>query len=142
MIEFHSENDFILEDEAFAKAWIASAIVEEGKEIGELQYNFCTDEQLYKINLEFLNHDTYTDIISFDYSQGDLVSGDIYISTERVAANSEEFKTSFKSELRRVMIHGVLHYCGYKDKTVAEKAIMRAKEEYYISKYNTQQSSN
>ena len=135
MIEFHSENDFEFEDGAFAKAWIVKVIAEEEKELGELQYIFCSDEQLHKINLEFLNHDTYTDIISFDYTVGSVISGDIYISTDRVADNAKEFKTGFKSELLRVMIHGILHYCGYKDKTVAEKAIMRAKEAYYLEKY-------
>jgi rRNA maturation RNase YbeY len=134
MIEFHTENAFELEDLAFAKAWLIRVIEEEGKELGEINYIFCDDEYLHKINVDFLNHDTLTDIISFDYSAGAVLSGDIYISTQRVADNAKDFKTAFKNELNRVMVHGILHYCGYKDKSDTDAAVMRSKEDYYIAK--------
>lgn len=134
MIEFHTENAFELEESAFAKAWLISVIQEEGKQLGEINYIFCDDNYLHKINVDFLNHDTLTDIISFDYSVGSVLSGDIYISTQRVADNAKDFKTPFKNELNRVMVHGILHYCGYKDKSEEDAALMRKKEEYYMAK--------
>ena len=84
-------------------------------------------------NIEFLNHDTLTDIISFDYTMGKLISGDIFISIDRVIENAKTFNTDFNDELNRVMIHGILHYCGYKDKTDEDKSLMRSKEDYYLS---------
>ena len=132
MISFHSENGFELKDHSVLKAWITKTIQSEKKNVGEINYIFCDDEYLLKINVDFLDHDTYTDIISFDYTQGDVVSGDIYISTERVAENATTYNTTFQTELKRVMIHGILHYCGYGDKTSDQKNIMRAKEDYYL----------
>jgi rRNA maturation RNase YbeY len=134
MIEFHKENAFELKDPAFAKAWLLKVIEEEGKQLGEINYIFCDDDYLHKINVDFLQHDTLTDIISFDYTTGAVVSGDIYISTQRVADNAKDFKTAFKNELNRVMVHGVLHYCVYKDKTEEDAKLMRSKEDYYLSK--------
>jgi|TARA_R110002051_G_scaffold4229_5_gene22750 probable rRNA maturation factor len=134
MIEFHNENAFELKDPTFAKAWLLKVIEEEGKQLGEINYIFCDDDYLHKINVDFLQHDTLTDIISFDYTTGAVVSGDIYISTQRVADNAKDFKTAFKNELNRVMVHGVLHYCGYKDKTEEDAKLMRSKEDYYLSK--------
>ena len=93
---------------------------------------FCNDEYLHKLNLEFLNHDTLTDIISFDYSVGKELHGDIFISVERVADNAKDFEVDFDQELHRVIIHGVLHYCGYKDKTDEDANVMREKENYYL----------
>ena len=93
--------------------------------ISEINYIFCDDEYLHKINIEYLNHDTLTDIISFDYSVGNILQGDIFISTERVADNAKDFNVIFDDELKRVMSHGVLHYCGYKDKSAADEALMR-----------------
>ena len=109
-------------------SWIEHIVVSEGFVLGEVGYIFCDDLFLNRINKEFLNHDTFTDIISFDYCLGKQVNGDIYISIERVIENAQLFQVSFESELSRVMIHGVLHYLGYKDKTVEEKKTMRLKE--------------
>ena len=132
-IEFHAEGAFILENQAKFIAWFEATAKEEGKHIGSLNYIFCADEYLNKINVEFLNHDTYTDIITFDYSVGDELIGDLYISTERVSENAKEFKESLEDELNRVLIHGLLHLCGYKDKTEEEAKLMRTKENYYLS---------
>ncbi|RMB63203.1 rRNA maturation RNase YbeY [Dokdonia sinensis] len=134
MIEFHSENNFEFEESAFAKAWLEKVIAAEEKELGEINYIFCDDEYLHKINMDFLNHDTYTDIISFDYSQGAVLSGDIYVSTQRVEENAKTFKAAFKEEFFRVLVHGILHYCGYKDKTEDQAKEMRDKEDYYLNK--------
>jgi len=129
MIDFNSITEFKLEDESEVSKWISSIISAEGFEEGEISYVFCDDEYLLKLNVEFLDHDTLTDIISFDYSLGKQIHGEIYISTERVLENASEFETSFTNELHRVIIHGILHYCGYKDKTEQDKLIMRKKEE-------------
>ncbi|MDH7913734.1 rRNA maturation RNase YbeY [Winogradskyella sp. SYSU M77433] len=134
MISFNYETDFSLENEAQFSAWISKAIQEESCKEGEINYIFCTDDYLYKINVNFLDHDTLTDIISFDYSVGKELHGDIYISVDRVKENADDFKVSFEDEISRVMIHGVLHYCGYKDKTDKDQEVMTAKEDYYLSK--------
>ena len=128
MIVFNYETDFKLSDEKIIQDWIANCIQKEGFELGEINYIFCDDAYLHKLNVEFLQHDTLTDIISFDYTMGKLIGGDIYISVERVEENAKDFKVSFLEELHRVIIHGVLHYLGFKDKTEEEKEIMRAKE--------------
>jgi len=133
MIEFTSTNDFKLSNNAALKKWIEFAIHQENRELGEINYIFCDDEYLLKINIKELNHNTLTDIISFDYTVQNIISGDIYISSQRVDDNASIFKTNYKDELHRVMIHGVLHYCGYADKTSKEKETMRAKEDYYLS---------
>ena len=135
MISFNYETEFKLEDELQFQTWISNAIEEENCNEGDLNYIFCDDDYLHKINVEYLNHDTLTDIISFDYSVGKELHGDIFISIERVADNAKDFEVAFEKELQRVMIHGVLHYCGYKDKTDSEKAIMRSKEEHYMHKF-------
>src|SRR5690606_35376071 len=105
----------------------------EGFKVEEINYIFCDDEYLHKLNVEFLNHDTLTDIISFDYTIGKIIQGDIFISVERVRENAVDFDALFLQELHRVMAHGVLHYCGYKDKTEADESIMREKENLYLS---------
>ena len=133
MIHFHTETDFKLKETKKNALWIANAITEMKKEVGEINYIFCDDAYLLKINQEFLEHDTYTDIISFDYSEGNLLSGDIFISIERIAENAKEFKVSFEKELQRVLIHGVLHFAGFNDKTNAEKEEMRKQENKYIN---------
>jgi rRNA maturation RNase YbeY len=115
--------------------WISKAILEEKCKEGEINYIFCSDEYLHKINMDFLKHDTLTDIISFDYSIGKELHGDIYISVDRVKENAMDFEVSFNTEMLRVLIHGVLHYCGYKDKTDEDVKGMRAKEDYYLSKF-------
>ncbi|RNC88151.1 MAG: rRNA maturation RNase YbeY [Winogradskyella sp.] len=134
MISFNYETDFNLQEETEFANWISSIISEENKKEGEINYIFCSDDYLHKINVEYLNHDTLTDIISFDYSVGKELHGDIYISVDRVRDNAKDFDVSFLNELSRVMAHGVLHYCGYKDKEKKDIELMRSKEDYYISK--------
>jgi probable rRNA maturation factor len=129
MIEFYSETDFSLGREKEVRNWIQEVILKEGLETGELIYVFCDDEYLLKLNKDFLDHDTYTDIISFDYRMGDQLNGEIYISIDRIKENATLFKTDFISELHRVMIHGILHFCGYKDKTEKEASEMRKRED-------------
>ena len=128
MISFNYETDFELENEALYEEWVSKIIDSEDKTEGEINYIFCDDEYLLQKNIEFLNHDTLTDIISFDYTMGNLISGDIFISVERVKDNAADFNTDFIEELKRVMAHGILHYCGYKDKTEDDSALMRSKE--------------
>ena len=120
MIDFFYETDFNLTNEKEITSWISSIISSEGFEEGELTYVFCDDKYLLSLNEEFLNHDTLTDIISFDYSLGKQIHGEIYISIERVIENASHFKVDFNDELHRVLIHGILHYCGYKDKLEPE----------------------
>lgn len=136
MIEFNYETEFQLEDEKRMSNWISECIESYEFTEGELNYIFCDDAYLLKLNVEFLEHDTLTDIISFDYTMGKLIGGDIFISVERVKENAKAFKQSFESELARVMIHGVLHYMGYKDKTKEEKTLMRYEEDACLKLLN------
>lgn len=129
MIEFSSQTEFKLEGAVSKVAWIESVVKKERKILGDLQYVFCSDEFLHGINIQYLNHDTLTDIITFDYTSGDVVSGEVYISIERVKENAESLGNSFEDELDRVIIHGVLHLCGYLDKTAEQKKVMRGKED-------------
>lgn len=138
-INFYSENEFRFEYEEFYFSWIQRVIESEGKKLEEISYIFCDDDYLLDINMKYLDHDTYTDIISFDYSVGNILQGDIYISTERVEENSREFNVSFEEELRRVIIHGVLHLCGYKDKSEEESSLMRLKEEEKLKLFHVEQ---
>lgn len=105
----------------------------EKQSLGEITVIFCSDEYLLKINQEYLKHDYYTDIITFDYSETPVVSGDLFISIERIKENAETEKTTFECEINRVIIHGVLHLCGYKDKSKEEEKLMREKENFYLS---------
>ena len=132
MISFNYETQFQLSNETIFEQWIKETIKNEGCSLGDINYIFCDDDYLHKINVEFLDHDTLTDIISFDYSVGKQLHGDIYISVERVEDNAKDFKVDFDVELSRVIIHGILHYCGYKDKTDEDAKVMRAKEEQYM----------
>ena len=134
MINFNYETDFVLVNEGILAEWINDCIKNEEHRLEEINYIFCDDEYLYKLNVEFLNHDTLTDIISFDYSVGKIIQGDVFISVERVMENALDFNVPFLEELHRVMIHGVLHYCGYKDKTPKEAVIMREKENFYLKR--------
>ena len=136
MISFNYQTDFEIEKEKRFSDWITNTILEESCKEGDINYIFCTDEYLHKLNVDFLNHDTLTDIISFDYSVGKELHGEIYISIDRVKENALDFKVSFEVELARVIIHGILHYCGYKDKSVSDEKLMRSKEDYYMSKLN------
>lgn len=133
MIEFVYNTKFEIENEESIKNWIGRIIREKKFTEGDLMYIFCDDEELLEINLEFLNHDTYTDIISFDYTMGKLISGEIYISIDRVRENAESLNVSFQEELGRVMIHGILHFMGFKDETPEESAVMRAEEDQALS---------
>ncbi|NJX14014.1 rRNA maturation RNase YbeY [Tamlana crocina] len=135
MINFNYEAEFKLDSEQAISDWVVSAVLNEKHKLEEINYVFCDDAYLHKLNVEYLNHDTLTDIISFDYSVGKTIAGDIFISVERVKDNANEFNVSFEEELKRVIIHGVLHYCGYKDKTVDEARLMRDKENYYLSRF-------
>ena len=135
MISFNYEIDFELVNEEVYSRWISSVILSENKKEGEINYIFCDDVYLHKLNLEYLNHDTLTDIISFDYSVGNELSGDVFISVERVEENAGDFKVGFEEELKRVMAHGVLHYCGYQDKSDSDEKIMRSKEEEKIKMF-------
>lgn len=135
MISFNYENDFELDSETEVSNWISNVIVSEDCIEGDINYIFCDDKYLHKLNVQFLNHDTLTDIISFDYSIEKNLQGDIYISTERVADNAKDFDVEFTQELQRVLVHGILHFCGYKDKTEEEAIVMRSKEDFYLQQY-------
>lgn len=138
MISFNYETDFKLQDEARYEDWLSRIIVSEGKNEGEISYVFCDDEYLLKMNIQYLHHDTLTDIISFDYSMGKEISGDIFISVERVKENATDYGVLFDEEMKRVMAHGVLHYCGYKDKTEEDERVMRSKEEEKIALFHVE----
>lgn len=135
MIVFNNEIEFKLFNPDLVSDWLSDVINNEGFSEGEINYVFCSDDYLLAKNIEFLNHDTLTDIISFDYTMGKLISGDVFISVERVMENSKMFNVSFNNELCRVMVHGVLHYCGYKDKTEEERVEMRLKEDFYLLRF-------
>ena len=138
MISFNYETDFELENETQYEDWISRIIESEGFDEGEINYIFCDDEYLHKINVEYLDHDTLTDIISFDYTVGNLIQGDIFVSVERVKDNANDFNVSFEEELKRVLSHGVLHYCGYKDKSPKDEALMRSKEEEKMQMFHVE----
>lgn len=123
------EINFNLKNKAAIKNWIATVIKKEKLSPGNIAYVFCSDEYLHSINVKFLKHDTLTDIITFDYNEAKTVNGEIYISIDRVKENASEFNVSFDKELQRVMIHGILHLCGYKDKGKAALELMRKKED-------------
>ena len=132
MISYNIDYPFELLDEDKYSQWIQSTIELESHELGELSYTFVTDDVLHQMNVDYLDHDTLTDIISFDYTVGKIIQGDVFISVDRVKDNAKDFEVDFEKELARVMIHGVLHYCGYKDKTDSEKDLMRSKENFYL----------
>lgn len=138
MISFNYESDFSLEQEEIYASWIETIIESENKILGEISYIFCDDEYLHAINMQYLNHDTLTDIISFDYTEGDSISGDIFVSIERVVDNSKDFNVSFDEELKRVLAHGILHFCGYKDKSDDDALLMRTKEEEKIKLFHVE----
>ena len=139
MIDFNYENEFTLDNELMYSEWLSKVIESENKKEGEITYIFCDDDYLHNINVAYLNHDTLTDIISFDYSVGNELNGDIFISIERVHDNALDFKVPFTEELKRVMVHGILHYCGYKDKTDKDELVMRKKEDEKIKLFHVEQ---
>lgn len=156
-ISFHSEDiEFTLNKKTLIREWISDTIKREKQKAGDISYVFCSDDYLLKLNKDYLDHDTLTDIITFDYSEGEgekgegdrgqgkggrgnpkpetrIVSGDIFISLDRIKENAGKFSVSLEDELHRVMIHGVLHLCGYKDKSKADKAEMTAREDFYLN---------
>jgi rRNA maturation RNase YbeY len=139
MIELSYQNDFRPLDEIAYSKWMEVMAVSENKTIGELSFVFCSDAFLLKINQNHLNHDTYTDIITFDYSENGLINGEVYISTERVKENAGRFGVSEINELHRVMAHGLLHLCGYGDKSDLETQVMRDKENEKIGMFHVKQ---
>jgi rRNA maturation RNase YbeY len=136
MISFTEvEIKFGLTNKLKVRGWIKDIILSEMKTIGGITYVFCNDNYLVEMNVKYLNHNTLTDIITFDYSESNKISGDIFISIERVRENAIIFNTSFNAEIGRVMAHGVLHLLGYKDKSGEDKKVMRSKEDLYLSMY-------
>lgn len=132
IIQFFTEDiDFSLDNTEAITVWLTKVCEQENKALDIVNYIFCTDEYLLKINQEHLNHDYYTDVISFPYST-EVVEGDIFISIDRIKENAISHKVTFKQELSRVMVHGLLHFLGYRDKTVQEQTLMTSKENYYL----------
>ena len=134
MIQFFFENTEKITIESTLAVWLEDIILTEGKKPGDINYIFCDDEYLLQVNKEYLQHDYYTDIITFDYVKGKTISGDIFVSLPRIFDNAETLSKDFDSEFFRVLAHGILHLCGYKDKTDEEISEMRNKEDYYLNK--------
>ena len=135
-IQFNFLDPIILRDRTRLRLFLVSLFKKEKKELGELRYIFCSDNYLLKINREYLKHDYYTDIITFDLSEKNQpINAEIYISVDRLRENARDFGVSLKQELHRVMFHGALHLCGYKDKTIPERKLMRKKEEQYLNAF-------
>lgn len=139
MIEFLYENEFGIPDEEQYRSWVERIVLSEKKRLGDISYTFCDDDFLDKLNREYLNHEDLTDIISFDNTVGNIISGDIFISTQRVLENSNKFDVEFKEELLRVMAHGVLHLIGFDDHNVEDVKLMRLKEEEKIKMFHVEQ---
>lgn len=134
MVYYHFEDISLkINDRLSIRKWIHQAIVEEGKEPGEINCIFCSDDYLLALNRSALDHDYFTDIITFDYCEDQVVTGDLFISLDRVRDNAQQLHLNFIDELHRVMIHGVLHLCGYKDKSEKDEKTMRKKEDYYLT---------
>ncbi len=138
MINFFTETEFTINEDEI-NSWLLSVISSEDKNLGEINYIFCDDAYLLSINQQYLDHDTYTDIISFDTSEGNDLSGDIFISVERIKENAQQFNVSVDDELKRVLAHGILHFCGYKDKTDDEAKLMREKEDEKLKMFHVEQ---
>lgn len=130
---FFQDTDFSFRDRRRTNQWLRIAAESEIRRLGEISVIFCSDNYILDINQKYLGHDYFTDIITFDYCEGDRLSGDLFISVDSVRENSIEFGTEFKDELNRVIIHGLLHLVGYDDHTDADVKIMRSKEDYYLS---------
>jgi rRNA maturation RNase YbeY len=137
-IHFSVEKEgFKLKERTRIKNWITAIIKNEGKKVGDIAYIFCDDEQILETNISYLDHNTYTDIITFDYVEGNVISGDILISVDRVKENAELFNCTFEQELHRVIIHGILHLLGVGDKSEEEAQVMRKREEEALVKWDT-----
>lgn len=139
MIEFNYETDFQLKGHVKFADWISRVVASEGGEMVQVDYIFCSDQYLLELNKKHLNHDTFTDIITFDYSEGKRICGDIFISVDRVTENAQQFAVAFETELLRVMAHGLLHLFRYNDKTEAQKNQMRLKEDEKIKLFHVEQ---
>ncbi len=139
MIEFNYVVDNQLVNMELYTNWLRKVVASEAKLLGDIVYIFCDDAYLLKINQEYLQHDTFTDIITFDYSSGNTITGDLFISTERVRENAMQFDVAFEDELRRVMVHGILHLVGYGDKDQGEEKLMRSKEEEKMKLFHVEQ---
>lgn len=133
MIHYFFETIFKLPQKTLLKKWLKELIQLEKACPGDINFIFCDDEYLLIINQKYLHHDFFTDVITFDYVKGKTLSGDIFISVDRVKDNALKWKQSFESELYRVMAHGVLHLLGYKDKTMKQKEFMRSREDFYLN---------
>lgn len=136
MIQIHIEGVEVpvFNQELFC-SWLEGVVVSEGAQLGDIQFVFCSDDYLLEINKKYLNHDYFTDIITFDYTLDDLVSGDLFVSIDRVSDNASGYNCPAFDELLRVCVHGVLHLLGYKDKTPADTIVMRSKEDFYLARY-------
>jgi probable rRNA maturation factor len=130
------EDTKVVFSKSITKKFIKDLINSENKKTGDINFIFCSDDYLLEVNKQYLNHDYYTDIITFDYCEGNQVSGDIFISVDRVLENSQNQKVDFNNEFYRVLFHGVLHLCGYKDKKKEDKTLMTSKEDFYLNKFN------
>ena len=128
--QFFETKNITLSD---SKDWVEKIITSENKKLGDIVFIFCNDTYLLEKNIKFLNHDTLTDVITFDYCEKDKINGDIFISIDRIQENAKFFEVTFLNELHRVMAHGLLHLLGYKDKTQEDATIMRSKENFYLS---------
>lgn len=134
MIQFFYENLAESVSTDYTK-WLEDIILSEEKKLGEINYIFCDDEYLLKINQDYLQHDYYTDIITFDYVKGKTISAEIFVSLQRISDNASTLSRNYEEELRRVLAHGILHLCGYKDKSEEEEKQMRSKEDFYLANY-------
>lgn len=127
------DHDFLLNNFEVVSEWVNNCIQEENRIAGDISIIYCSDNQLLSINKQYLNHDYFTDIITFNYNEGNIISGDIFISIDRVEENAQKFKVELFRELYRIIIHGVLHLIGYNDKSAEEKQAMTQKEDYYLN---------
>ena len=135
MIHFFFENIDEITINPKINLWIETLINSENKKLGDINYIFCDDDYLLKVNQDYLQHDYYTDIITFDYVKGKTISGDIFVSLPRISDNASTLSKNFEEEFHRVLAHGVLHLCGYKDKTEVEQKEMREQEDFYLEKF-------
>lgn len=136
MINYFFENIDRKNIDSNISIWLEDLILSENKKLGDINYIFCDDEYLLKVNQDYLDHDYYTDIITFDYVKGKTITGDIFVSLPRILDNASTLSQDSEKEFRRVLAHGLLHLCGYKDKTEEEESKMRQKEDFYINRYS------
>lgn len=133
---FFEDTNFKFNKRRATSKWLKSAIALENKKLGDISIIYCSDDYLLEINKQYLSHDYYTDVITFNYCEGDLISGDIFISVDTIKANAQEYGASFDNELCRVMVHGLLHLIGYDDDCESNQLIMRQKEDFYLERYD------